>query len=133
VTLQQEGTVQRPQSSQSADFEGVRPYRAGDPLKWVVWKKAAKALALPEQASDSQFDVLLTSRDRPGTPLGVQWLTLESTGCADPERALSRLAAWVIQADQKGVAVGLELPNLRLDPDTGAAHVQQCMRALAEC
>ena len=39
----------------SGEFEGVRAYRRGDPLKLVVWKKAAKS---PELVSRDKVDIL---------------------------------------------------------------------------
>jgi uncharacterized protein (DUF58 family) len=37
------GGAARARLQNSGEFEGVRAYRRGDPLKLVVWKKAAKS------------------------------------------------------------------------------------------
>ena len=69
----------------SGEFEGVRAYRRGDPLKLVVWKKAAK--------SDE-----LVSRDTMQAQRQELWLDYHQCGVAEREARLSRLAAWVLQA-----------------------------------
>ena len=108
------------------DFDGVRAYRRGDPLKQVVWKKAAQALATGSHA--------LVSRDRPQAQPGLLWLDAAATGLADTEAGISRLTAWVLAADHQGLRWGLRLPGgARLSPDSGAAHRQRCLEALALC
>lgn len=108
------------------EFDGVRAYRRGDPLKLVVWKKAAQAFA----AGSSQ----LVSRDRPLAQQHRLWLDSRATGLADPEARLSRLVAWVLAASQQDLTWGLRLPDGReIVPDRGAAHATLCLEALAVC
>ncbi|MCZ2495595.1 DUF58 domain-containing protein [Xylophilus sp. Kf1] len=107
------------------DPEGVRPYRRGDPLRQVVWKLSARAIAAG--IGD------LTSRDsaRPGEH--DLWFDLQHTGAPDLETRLSRLCAWVVAADQLGQPYGLRLPGQEIAPDQGAAHRHRCLEALARC
>ncbi len=108
------------------DFDGVRPYQAGDPLKLVVWKKAAQSFA----AGSHQ----LVSRDRPYAHHHRLWLDARATGLADNEARLSRLAAWVLMAQAQGRSWGLRLPGgQEIAPDSGAAHASRCLEALAAC
>jgi len=102
------------------DFEGVRAYRRGDPLRSVVWKKAAK--------SDE-----LVSRDTGQASRGELWLDHALAGGGGLERRLSRLAAWVLQAEKLGLDYGLRLPGREIAPDTGEAHKRRCLEALALC
>ena len=44
---------------------------------------------------------------------------------------LSRLARWVLMADQRGFDYGLRLPARDIRPGTGAAHLHACLEALA--
>lgn len=104
----------------SGEFEGVRGYRRGDPLKLVVWKKAAK--------SDE-----LVSRDTMQAQRLELWLDFAQVGVADREARLSRLAAWVLQADRLGQDYGLRLPGQQIRPGTGEAHKRRCLEALALC
>lgn len=107
------------------EFDGVRAYRRGDPLQQVVWKKAAQALAA---GTDN-----LVSRDTPQTQRHELWLTPERTGLKNPEARLSRLTAWVLQADHMGLQYGLRLPGLEIEQGSGLAQRQRCLEALALC
>ena len=109
----------------TGDFEGVRAYRRGDPLQLVVWKKAAQALA---SGSDA-----LVSRDAQQSQRHELWLDTAHTGLADPEARLSRLTAWVLQADRLGLNYGLRLPGREIAQDSGPAHRRNCLEALALC
>ena len=104
----------------------VRPYRRGDTLRQIVWKKAARTGEL-------------VSRHRSAPPpAGTQWLRWSD---AAPERGteptLERLCAWVLAADAAGLPYGLMLPSRHGDstwvaPAIGAAHRMRCLQALAE-
>ena len=109
----------------TGDFEGVRAYRRGDPLQLVVWKKAAQALASGSNA--------LVSRDAQQSQRHELWLDAAHTGLADPEARLSRLTAWVLQADRLGLNYGLRLPGREIAQDSGPAHRRNCLEALALC
>jgi uncharacterized protein (DUF58 family) len=104
----------------SGEFEGVRAYRAGDPMKLVVWKKAAKSHEL-------------VSRDTLQAQRYELWLDAQQILLADPEARLSRLAAWVLQADKLGQDYGLRLPGQQIAPGAGEAHKRRCLEALALC
>ena len=104
----------------AGEFDGVRAYRRGDPLKLVVWKKAAKAQEL-------------VSRDAQQSQRQALWLDAAATGTSDLEQRLSRLAAWVLQADRLGVEFGLRLPGRSIAPASGEAHKRRCLEALALC
>ena len=108
----------------SGEFDGVRGYRRGDPLKLVVWKKAATALA----TGSGHFVV----RDNQHQAMQDLWLDASRTGLADREAQLSRLAAWVLMADQQGLRWGLRITaNNEIAADSGPEHRLACLRALA--
>ena len=109
----------------SGEYDGVRAYQRGDPLKLVVWKKAAKTGEL-------------VSRDTHQAQRFELWLDLAHTGvplasasAAHLERALSRLCAWVLQADEQGVDYGLRLGAQQIRPGNGEAQRRRCLEALA--
>ena len=104
----------------SGEFDGVRSYRRGDPLKLVVWKKAAKTGEL-------------VSRDAEQAQRWELWLDFQQAGPADAELRLSRLAAWVLQAERLGMEYGLRLPGVQIAPAGGEAHKRRCLEALATC
>lgn len=103
----------------AGEFDGVRAYRRGDPLKLVVWKKVAKA----DQ---------LVSRDTEQAQRYELWLDFARAG-QGVEHKLSRLAAWVLQAERLGMDYGLRLPGQEIKPGAGEAHKRRCLEALATC
>lgn len=100
------------------DPDGVRAYRRGDALKTILWKKAAKTgdLVSRDSLAQQQRELVL---DR------------QHTGLSHPEQQLSRLCAWVLQAEQLGLRYGLKLGPQDIAPDSGPAHLQRCLRTLA--
>jgi len=114
------GGVAASRVQNSGEFEGVRAYRRGDPLKLVVWKKAAKSQEL-------------VSRDTLQAQRHELWLDAALIALADPEARLSRLAAWVLQADKLGQDYGLRLGGQQIAPSAGEAHKRRCLEALALC
>ena len=104
------------QKQTTGELDGVRAYRRGDPLKLVVWKKAAK--------SDE-----LVSRDASTSASQELWLDLPRA-LPDTEAQLSRLAAWVLAADRLGLNYGLRLPGFEL-PCAGG-HGQRLAALQAE-
>jgi len=115
------GTVQSHASS-SGEFEGIRGYRRGDPLKGIAWKQAAKAMA-------SGGD--LVSRDSSTQSQQQLWFDWQSCGIGGTEGRLSRLTAWIIEADRRDAAWGLSLPGCEIPIDQGEAHRRRALEALA--
>jgi uncharacterized protein (DUF58 family) len=112
-------------SSGGSELEGVRGYRRGDALKLVVWKKAAQA-----QASGGD----LVIRDTASTASQELWLDWQHAGISGTEERLSRLTAWVLAAESTlnvSTRYGLTIAGVHLQPDSGAAHRDTCLRALA--
>lgn len=109
-------------SSDSGEVEGIRGYRRGDPLKLVVWKKAARNL---ETGGD------LVSRDTSAVTPQELWLDWQATAGLAVEDRLSRLAAWVVAAEHAGARYGLQMPGVHIAPDTGEGHQRRCLEALA--
>ena len=113
------------QAQNTGEFDGVRGYRRGDPMKLVVWKQVAKAVA---RGSDD-----LVSRDTQQAQRYELWLDYATCGHLDPEHKLSRLTAWVLAADKLGSNYGLRLPGREITPAGGEGHKRQCLEALALC
>lgn len=107
------------------EFEGVRAYRRGDPMKAVVWKKAAQAFASGRDE--------LVSRDASVAQRQTLWLDHAACGHTGLEARLSRLTAWVLVADRLDLVYGLRLPGREIAPDQGPVHMARCLEALALC
>jgi len=104
----------------SGEFDGVRAYRHGDPMKLLVWKKFARSGEL-------------ISRDTQTQQRQELWLDFAHTGSLAPEQRLSRLTAWVLAADAQGLDYGLRLPGLDIAPGSSPAQRLRCLEALAQC
>lgn len=107
------------------EYDGVRAYRRGDPLKLVVWKRAARA-----QATGSEE---LVSRDTQQAQRQELWLDAQAAGLPGWEARLSRLCAWVLMADRLGVDYGLRVGGKVVAPSQGEAHKRRCLEVLALC
>ena len=118
------GAANALRAQNSGEFDGVRGYKRGDPLKLVVWKKAAKA----DESGNG-----LVVRDTAQANAYELWLDFVQASTAGTEHKLSRLCAWVLAADKLGAVYGLRLPSLSIAPASGEAHKRQCLEALALC
>ncbi len=105
-------------SGTGGEFEGVRAYRRGDPLRQVVWKKVARTGEL-------------VSRDTSASAAQALVLDYAATGVPDTEARLSRLAAWVLVADHSGQGFGLRLPGQELPLASGESQRRSALEALA--
>jgi uncharacterized protein (DUF58 family) len=108
----------------SGEFDGVRAYRRGDPLRNVLWKKAAKA---------DEYGNGLVVRETLQAQRHELWLDLKQAGMLDLEHKLSRLCAWVLLADRLALDYGLRLDARSIRPGSGEAHKRRCLEALATC
>ena len=118
------GAASTLRAQNTGEFDGVRGYKRGDPLKLVVWKKAAKA----DEAGNG-----LVVRDTQHAQQHELWLDFMQAGPAGVEHKLSRLCAWVLAADKLGTRYGLRLPVTHIQPASGEAHKRRCLEALALC
>ena len=100
------------------DFSGHRRFSEGDPLTLIDWKAHARG------------GPLLIKRFT-GAASSVVWCEWQATHGAREER-LSQLAAWLVEAEHRGLRFGLRLPGREVAPDLGAAHLHACLLLLAE-
>ncbi len=100
------------------DFAGLRSYAAGDTPQRIAWK----ALAREQGLQVKQFSALQ------GNEL---WLDLMTAPAADIESRLAIMTRWILDAEAQGMAYGLRLPGVELPPQRGAAHRDDCLRAVA--
>ncbi|MBE3026384.1 DUF58 domain-containing protein [Janthinobacterium sp. GW458P] len=122
------GTVRQTQASGGAlELAGVRAYQPGDALQRLAWRQIARHDG--EHLFSKQFQ---PGADTPtGGPRGSIMLAHAALHALPPEARLSRLAAWVLAAEQTGLPYGLRLGALTLAPGLGAGHRDACLRALA--
>jgi uncharacterized protein (DUF58 family) len=109
-------------ASSGSELDGVRPWRRGDGLRQVAWKKVARTgeLISRQMASSGAQE------------LWLEWThSLLQSRALDAEQRLSRLSAWVLAADRAGVSYGLRLPQLELPSSHGDAQRLASLEALA--
>ncbi|CAN5275618.1 DUF58 domain-containing protein [soil metagenome] len=105
------------------DFDGVRAYRRGDSMRQVLWKKAALSL---------DTGTPLWVRDGHAPAARQRWLDWRDAAPLALEARLSRLTAWVLAAERAQAPFGLRLAGFDdAAPALGAAHLQDCLQALA--
>ena len=104
------------------ETEGVRPWRRGDALNRIVWRKAARTLGSGGE---------LVTRDLASPTRWQLWLDWQVCHPLPPEERLSRLTAWVLEAEQQGADFGLRLPGRDGSLGHGEGHRRQCLETLA--
>jgi uncharacterized protein (DUF58 family) len=105
--------------STGGEFDGVRPWRRGDTMRQVAWKKVARGSEL-------------VSRETTGSGRRELWLDWADTaGAAGVEARIARLTAWVLAAERAGCPCGLRLPGQELPIGDGEAHQRAALELLA--
>jgi uncharacterized protein (DUF58 family) len=100
------------------DFQGLRPYRPGDPLQHIFWKASARGQGL-------------FTKEFAGTGGATAWLDWDAAAGPDPEQKLALLCRAVLQAQRDRLEYGLRLPGRVIEPDRGERHQKNCLAALA--
>ncbi|MEN3276988.1 MAG: hypothetical protein V7631_2778 [Massilia sp.] len=106
------------------DFAGVRPYRAGDPLRRLAWRQIARL--------DPQDGGQLATKHFEGGARDELSLDLSALPPhLDLELRLSRLARWVLDAEGRALPYAFRAGEEACPAASGAAHAAACLRALA--
>ena len=100
------------------DFQSLRPYQAGDPLRDLHWPTTARTgrPMVVERAAAGSPEVLIRVEDE----VGARW-----------ERALSRAAGEIDRHSRRGDAVGLVLEGQVLAPNRGDGWRRRLLSRLA--
>ncbi|MGL6041276.1 MAG: DUF58 domain-containing protein, partial [Deefgea sp.] len=100
------------------DFYGLRLFQRGDARHDIAWKQSAHG----ENLLIRQYQ----------SPLGKSlWLNWDEMTELQPEQRLSRLAAWILAAQDQQRPYGLKLGQHEFAPALGTEHQTQCLQALA--
>ncbi len=101
------------------DFAGLRPYHASDSPRHIAWKSSARS------------ELLLTKlfAGRAASELWFDWDRLPAA--MHTEARLSRLARWVMLAEERGLRYGLALPGVEVPLGEGFPHRERCLKELA--
>ncbi len=104
-------------SGAGADFAGVREWQAGDSLRQVDWKAVARGRPLMVKLWTAE-------------PKGVLWLDWSDAFVPEAARA-GQFAAWMLEAEARGLPYGLRLPKAVIPPGLGQRHHRRCLDELA--
>jgi uncharacterized protein (DUF58 family) len=100
------------------DWQGLREFRPGDPLRLIAWKASAREerLLVKEFAEPRGAEVVL------------DWAQLAAL---EPEARIARLARWVLLAEAEQRLYRLVLPLETIGPGLGQAQCAASLTALA--
>jgi len=99
------------------EFDHLRAFRSGDSPGRIAWKQSATRDAwISKQFIDTE-----------NTTVHLRWQDLRGMAV---EKRLSRLTAWVLQAQRENLCVGLEMPGITRPPDNNLKHWHQCLQIL---
>jgi uncharacterized protein (DUF58 family) len=113
-----EGETQPGSLQDGEDFSGLRAYQPGDALARISWKTFARGQGLHTKEFRAPLAESL-------------WFDWEALAPQDSETRLSLLCRAVLDAEASGLAYGLRLPGVTIEPDSGSAHRHRCLEALA--
>lgn len=116
-TAQNEGEVQLSHPGYD-EFDSLKPYQQGEPLKHVAWKHLARGRGMISKQFAS-----LTSESG--------WLKLQPHAADKLEAHLSQLCYQVLELSKQDARFGLDLGVRKIPPDNGLMHQQRCLEALA--
>jgi uncharacterized protein (DUF58 family) len=106
------------------DFAGIRSYQQGDPMRHLAWRQIARLdPALGGQLVTKHFEGGLTDE------LVLDFAVLPPI--MDLELRLSRMARWVLDAEQRALPYAFRIGPHDFGAAIGAAHQAACLRALA--
>jgi len=101
------------------EVHGLREYRPGDAPRRIAWKQVARTGTLLSRTYDAPQSAALA----------LDWAATAPAG--DTEARLSRLCAWVLEAERRGCEFSLLLPAERLEAASGDAQVGRALDVLA--
>jgi uncharacterized protein (DUF58 family) len=106
------------------DFAGVRSYQPGDTLRQLAWRQIARL--------DPELGGQLATKHFEGG--AAEQLVLDFAQLPPQlglEQRLSRMARWVLDAEQRALPYAFHLGAESYDAALGAAHQAACLRSLA--
>jgi len=106
------------------NFSGIRNYQPGDPIRHLAWRQIARL-----HPADGGH---LVSKHFEGGAVSDLLLDLNALPPQlDIELRLSRLTAWVLEAEQRALPYALSAGHILIEQGLGEAHCAACLRALA--
>lgn len=108
---------------EGSEFYGLRPYRAGDAIRSIAWRRYASN-------ANAMANLVVREFAEPQINEGT-WFDLDAVLAQGLETRLRHLVGWVMQAHDKELQYGLRLGTARIEPAAGVEHRQHCLKAIA--
>ncbi|SHH15586.1 DUF58 domain-containing protein [Massilia sp. CF038] len=106
------------------DFAGIRSYQPGDALRHLAWRQIARL--------DPSLGGALATKHFEGGAIEELVLDFDAMPASlHLELRLSRMARWVLDAEQRALPYAFRMNGREFAPSAGAAHQAACLRALA--
>ncbi|SFG53033.1 Uncharacterized conserved protein, DUF58 family, contains vWF domain [Duganella sp. CF458] len=106
------------------NFSGIRNYQPGDPMRHLAWRQIARLH--PADGGN------LVSKHFEGGAVSDLLLDLKALPpLLDIEVRLSRLTAWVLEAERRALPYTLHVGHREIAQGLGEAHCAECLRVLA--
>ena len=99
----------------------LSPYRSGDSLRHMVWKRLAR---------DPRNPVVRQQYSSQAEP---SWVVIPHANGDVLEHALSKACYQLLKLEQSGTQYGLKLPQMTIAQSSGKAHLTRCLQELALC
>ncbi|KPC55134.1 DUF58 domain-containing protein [Amantichitinum ursilacus] len=100
------------------EYAGLRPYVAGDTPRHIAWKQSARQENLAVRTFETPWTI-------------TRHFKWDQVALNNAEARLSRLAAWILQAEAAGERYALTLPGADIEAGHGPLHEARCLTALA--
>jgi len=100
------------------DFAGLRGHRVGESLRHISWKAYAQGKGM----------LTKTFQGHARPSLWIDWFQISDGSVA---AKLSHMTALVILAENENQKYGIKLPGITIDQQSGTAHKQACLHAIA--
>jgi uncharacterized protein (DUF58 family) len=112
--------VRRSARAVDTELAGLRDYHPGDPLNRIAWKAVARGGGWYTKQFEGTGG---------GGVVELNWAELPPA--MDVEARLSRLTAWILEAEREARAFSLSVPGIELPSGSGAGHRRTALGALA--
>ena len=110
------------QTTRVPSGDNLAPYRSGDSLRYLLWKRLAR---------DPYNPVIRQQQHSPEAQ--PDWVEVPPVNGDALERALSIACQQLLALEQSGNRYGLKLGTTTIAQSNGPAHLQRCLQELALC
>ena len=118
----QSGKLKGSQKSDEREFRELRAYQITDNLSSIAWKTVARG--------GPWYTKEFETTDSENCDIEIRWA--DSNKNLSSEQRLSRMCAWLLEAEKKSLPYDFQLPGFgTVSKKRGSSHLKACLRQLA--